>query len=381
MISAEILAIGTELLLGDNIDTNTAHIARILRSQGVNLFRTMIVGDNEERIASAINESLSRADILITTGGLGPTVDDPTRAAAARAFKVDLEFQPDLWEEIQARFVLLNRPVTENNRVQAMIPAGSIPIHNPVGTAPGFILEREEKMTASLPGVPGEMQILLTDTVIPFIQKKYSLHGAIGSRVIHCSGIGESAVDQLISDLEKTSNPTVGLLAHPGVVDIRITTHAENQSEIQKLIRPVEKIIVSRLAENIFGYDDDTLESVLVSALTQKSLMIRVLESSQGRNSESTLSTGVRSRVQELSTLASSTEGEFRQQFSLFSAENKMPNLGIFTKDLGTKLELILFWSDGERENTKTRFFAGPPASADIWIQNTVLDFIRRNLG
>ena len=232
MPTAEIIAIGTELLLGDNVDTNTAYIARHLRDHGIDLYRTSIVGDNKNRIAEMIRESLSRAEIVITTGGLGPTVDDPTRAAVAFAFDRELEFQAPLWEAIQRRFSLLNRTATENNRSQAYIPQGSIPINNPVGTAPAFVVEFEDKVVASLPGVPGEMQIILLESILPFIQNKYQLQSMIRSCILHCSGIGESAVDDIISDLEKSKNPTVGLLAHPGLVDIRITARAEDASAL-----------------------------------------------------------------------------------------------------------------------------------------------------
>src|SRR5512135_2170348 len=139
MPAAEIIAIGTELLLGEIQDTNTRYLARLLRDYGVDLYRTTIVGDNVDRIAHAIRESLSRCQIIITTGGLGPTVDDPTRQAVAMAAGTELEFQPQLWDQIQDRFERFGRNPTENNRRQAYIPRGAIAMENPVGTAPAFI--------------------------------------------------------------------------------------------------------------------------------------------------------------------------------------------------------------------------------------------------
>ncbi len=285
MPSAEIIAIGTELLLGENIDTNTAFVARQLRDHGIDLYRTSIVGDNEKRIAEMIRESLSRAEIIITTGGLGPTVDDPTRAAVALAVDRNLEFQESLWEAIQKRFSLLNRSATQNNRSQAFIPEGSIVINNPVGTAPAFVVDIGDRMVASLPGVPGEMEVILQESILPFIQNKYQLQSVIRSCVLHCSGIGESAVDDQIADLEKSINPTVGLLAHPGLVDIRITARAENAASADGLIEPVRSMIRSRLAENIFGEGDETLPSVVFSLLKELQLTLHVYSSGNILNS------------------------------------------------------------------------------------------------
>jgi nicotinamide-nucleotide amidase len=165
MPTAEIIAIGTELLLGEIQDTNTRYLARLLRDHGVDLYRTTIVGDNVERIAQAIRESLARCQIVITTGGLGPTVDDPTRQAAALAVGVDLEFRPELWDQIQDRFKRYNRPATENNRRQAFIPKGAIAVENPVGTAPAFIVETPTQAIVSLPGVTPEMEYLIKKAV------------------------------------------------------------------------------------------------------------------------------------------------------------------------------------------------------------------------
>src|SRR3990172_3341014 len=160
MPSAEIISIGTELLLGEIIDTNARFLARSLRDIGVDLYRKTTIGDNIQRIATAIQESLERAEIIITTGGLGPTVDDPTRDAVALAVGRPTEYHPELWEQIQARFLRYNRQPTANNKRQAYIPQGAIPVENPVGTAPSFIVEIDAKSIISLPGVPREMEFL-----------------------------------------------------------------------------------------------------------------------------------------------------------------------------------------------------------------------------
>src|SRR5512133_31700 len=161
MPTAELIAIGSALLLGEIVDTNTKYLARQLRDYGVDLYRSTTVGDNLQRITSLMQEALSRADIVITTGGLGPTVDDPTRDAAAQACYTQNEFHPELWEQIKQRFLKRSMNVSENNRKQAMIPAGAVVIENPVGTAPAFIMPISGKVLVCLPGVPREMEYLM----------------------------------------------------------------------------------------------------------------------------------------------------------------------------------------------------------------------------
>lgn len=381
MTSAEIIAIGTELLLGESQDTNTSFIARELRDQGINLYRTTMVGDNEERISSAIREALTRTEIVVTTGGLGPTVDDATRAAVARAVDVSLEFHQDLWDEIQARFQMLKRPITENNRIQAYIPSGAITVRNPVGTASAFIVEIEEKTIASLPGVPGEMGILLRDSIIPFFRKKYLINSIILAKVIHCSGIGESMVDNLISDLEKYSNPTVGLLAHPGLVDIRITAQAISSREAEEIMLPIIQIINNRLGENIFGENDDTLVSVVSRNLSYKRISLNLFECLQNFS----LQKYIPDEIFPWSTVKSSADGipksNFLKEFSRFSKLYLSPSLGTWGVFHDSTFELELILSDASKKITQNRVFSGPPGSTEYWLTNTILDFLRRNLG
>jgi nicotinamide-nucleotide amidase len=160
MPTAEIITIGTEILLGEILDTNAQYLARALRDAGVDLYRKTTVGDNTRRIAQAIQQAQERCDIVITTGGLGPTVDDPTREAVALAVGVETEFRPELWEQIESRFRRFNRQPTENNKRQAYVPRGALAVENPVGTAPAFIVENGEQAIISLPGVPSEMKYL-----------------------------------------------------------------------------------------------------------------------------------------------------------------------------------------------------------------------------
>lgn len=278
MPSAEIISIGTELLLGEIIDTNAPYLARLLRDIGVDLYRKTTVGDNTKRIAQIIQESLTRCDIIITTGGLGPTVDDPTREAVAQAVSVPTEYRPELWEQIQARFQRYGRMPTENNRRQAFVPQGATAVENLVGTAPAFIVDKDGKVIISLPGVPREMEYLMQNHIIPYLRQRFNLHGIIKARVIHTAGIGESQVDDMIGDLETLSNPTVGLLAHSGQVDVRITAKAGSEEEADRMIQTLENVIEERLGDMIYGVDQDTLESKVFETLQEKAWNLVVLE-------------------------------------------------------------------------------------------------------
>jgi len=249
MPSAEIITIGTELLLGEIVNTNTQVIALALRNIGVDVFRTATIGDNPDRIAQILLESSARANVVIITGGLGPTVDDPTRMAIAQAFGLKLVFHPDLWDEIVRRFSKYNIQPPENNKQQAYLPAGADSLPNPRGTAPGIHLAVNDFNLFALPGVPVEMEGMLNEQVIPKITSIYGLSGVILTRNIRVEGIGESQVDALIRDLEKLSNPTVGLAAGKGHVLIRITAKAESEGVAEALLQDLEEDINNRLAD------------------------------------------------------------------------------------------------------------------------------------
>jgi competence/damage-inducible protein CinA-like protein len=275
-MDAEIVTIGTEILLGEIVDTNSAYISRQLRDIGINLYYLTTVGDNLERIANAIRIALSRADVVITTGGLGPTVDDMTRQAVANATGRELEFRPELFEQIRQRFEQFGVTMSENNRVQAYIPANSIPVPNRTGTAPCFIVESELGTVISLPGVPREMKDILATTVIPYLRERTGNKGIIKAKVLRTAGIGESQVDAKIAELETWSNPTVGLAAHTGQTDIRITARADSEAEADALIAQAETIIRERLGDYIFGINDEPLEDTFFQRLHERGLKLAV---------------------------------------------------------------------------------------------------------
>ena len=276
--NAEIIAIGTELLLGEITDTNSVFLARQLRDIGVNVFFMTTVGDNLGRIKDAISDALDRAEIVITTGGLGPTVDDMTRQAVADAIGRPLQFHQSLYDNIAERFRGFGSKMTENNRQQAYLPAGAILIENPVGTAPSFIVESDRGVVISVPGVPREMRFLVKESAVPILLRKYEL-GIIVARILRTAGIGESSLDdQIGSDILSETNPSVGLAAHHGSVDIRVTAKADSKANATRLLDDMQSRLEAQVGEHIFGVDDATLEDVVWRHIQRRQLRVHVTE-------------------------------------------------------------------------------------------------------
>jgi nicotinamide-nucleotide amidase len=275
---AEIVTTGTELLLGQIDDTNATYLARQLRDLGIDLFFRTTVGDNERRIAQALEQAMARADLVITTGGLGPTVDDVTREAVARATGRRLLLFPDLLAQIEAFFARFGSAMGENNRRQAYLPEGCIPIENPVGTAPAFIVEDERGTIVTLPGVPREMRYLMEHTVIPYLQQQLGHQETIVSRILRTVAVGESRVDQAIADLETSANPTVGLSAHPGQTDVRIVAKAPTQAEAEALVADFEAKIRKRLGAAIYATGDEALEATVAGLLRERGATLAIAE-------------------------------------------------------------------------------------------------------
>lgn len=276
--NAEIIAIGTELLLGEITDTNSVFLARQLRDIGVNVFFMTTVGDNLGRIKDAISDALDRAEIVITTGGLGPTVDDMTRQAVADAIGRPLQFHQSLYDSIAERFRGFGSKMTENNRQQAYLPAGAILIENPVGTAPSFIVESDRGVVISVPGVPREMRFLVKESAVPYLLRKYEL-GIIVARILRTAGIGESSLDdQIGSDILSETNPSVGLAAHHGSVDIRVTAKADSKASATRLLDDIQARLEAQIGEHIFGIDEATLEEVVWRHIQRRQLRVHVTE-------------------------------------------------------------------------------------------------------
>ncbi len=377
MTSAEIITIGTEILLGEIVDTNTRYLARNLRGLGVDLYRTVTIGDNVERIASAIRESMERAEIVITTGGLGPTVDDPTREAVARAVGTEVEFREELWQQVVATISRYGRTPSENQKRQAYVPKNAIAIPNPVGTAPAFIVEHSPRLEGegsgvraviSLPGVPKEMEYLLHESVIPYLQKRFDLRHIIKVRVLHTSGLGEGMVDEKIGDLEMLSNPTVGLAAHNGVVDIRIAAKSETEAEADRMIAEVEQDLRVRLKEVIFGADDDTLEGVTLAAADRRGWYVVSLERG--------LPDSMNHHLPNLTSLdfqPGSLMDELRAALRRDPAKNAALGIACFVDDMAAELGVIT--PRGEKSMRIT--YGGHPRNLPRWAFNNALNMLR----
>jgi nicotinamide-nucleotide amidase len=377
MTSAEIITIGTEILLGEIVDTNTRYIARNLRGLGVDLYRTVTIGDNEDRIASAIRESMERADIVITTGGLGPTIDDPTREAVAKAAGVETEFREDLWEQVVATIARYGRTPSENQKRQAYVPKGALGIPNPVGTAPCFIVEYFSPLSSgeagvraiiSLPGVPNEMEHVLHESIIPYLQKRFNLNEIIKVRVLHCSGLGEGMIDEKISDLEMLSNPTVGLAAHTGVVDVRIAAKAKSESEANVMIAEIESQVRERLGNVVFGVDEDRLDEVTLDLIAKRGWTLTAIESDLNgllaRKIPHTVSLSDLNPAQLMDALRTART-DSRTDIAL--------GVSIYSEERAAEMAMIT--PRGEKTHRIT--YGGPPRSLPYWAVNLALNWLR----
>lgn len=283
-MDAEIITTGTEILLGEIVDTNAAWMARRLRDLGINLFYKTTVGDNLERIAAVMRQGVLRSDLVLVTGGLGPTVDDVTRDAAALATDRELALNGACLQSIEAIFARWGRKVHDNNRRQAYLPVGATPVFNPVGTAPGFVVEVERKgrqpsLLICLPGVPREMMVLMQETVEPFLAQRLGPDRVtLKSRTLRVVGLGESMVDTRIADLMRRSNPTVGLAAHLGQVDVRITARAATEARAVQMLDEVASDVRARLGDYVYGEGEVALESVVGAELLQAGYRLAVVE-------------------------------------------------------------------------------------------------------
>ena len=283
---AELVMIGTELLLGEIVDTNANLLAKALRDIGMDLYYKTTVGDNEQRIVDVLNLALDRSDVIITSGGIGPTVDDVTRQAVAQATGRKLVYSDILEAQIAARFRGLGRQMAENNRRQAYLPEGALPLENPVGTAPCFLSEdvRGRGFVIVLPGVPRELIYMLENAVVPILVDRMGGRKITKVRVLRTCAVGESNVDRAIDDLMRLHNPTVGLAAHAGQTDVRIAAKADVEAEADVLIAPVEAELRKRLGVAVYGTGKETVAGVVGGLLKARGLTLGVVDMlSQGQ--------------------------------------------------------------------------------------------------
>jgi nicotinamide-nucleotide amidase len=283
--SVEIVTIGTELLLGQSVDTNSAFIAQELAARGVDVFAKHSVGDNAQRLQTMLAGVLERADGAVTTGGLGPTVDDITKEAVARTLGIDLVLHEPSLRAIEARFARSGRTMSENNRRQAMLPRDSIVLENPNGTAPGFVALRSDgKFIACMPGVPAEMQAMLVQRLLPWLVERLGARGGIFTRTLHTTGVSESELDERINDLFRSlENPKIAMLARRAMgVDVKIMAKAQDPARASALIAPVEEALRARIGPAIYGMDEETLESAIVRLLSARGRTLATAESVTG---------------------------------------------------------------------------------------------------
>ncbi len=282
-MNAEIITVGTELLLGQIVDTNFAFISQRLAEAGMNIYYKTSVGDNEKRISETIKLALSRSDAVIITGGLGPTVDDVTRAALVKTFNLKLVLNENVLKHMQSFFDLRKIKMPQNNLSQALVPNGSTVIENKNGTAPGLIVPVDKRFIIILPGVPSEMKPMMTESVIPFLKEHFRSEGILKSRVLKVYGLGESRIDELINELFRfCTNPTIALLASHLEVKIRLTARAKDEKEADELLSKLELQLRDKLHENIFAVNEDTMEKAAAMLLTLKRLTLATAESCTG---------------------------------------------------------------------------------------------------
>lgn len=407
-LAAEIVTSGTEILLGDIVDTNAAWIAQQLRETGVNLYYKSTVGDNEPRLRGVIELGMTRSQVIIVTGGLGPTVDDITRQAIANATGCPLRLHEGALATLKERFARFGAAMTDNNRQQALIPEGAILIENPVGTAPGFIVEGEQAAVIALPGVPREMKQLMTDTVLPYLRRRMGDETVIRRRILRTFGIGESAIDDLLGDLMYAANPTVGLAAKTGQVDIRIAARADDAPTAEAMLDGLEAQVRAHVGKYIYSTTpDEAYETVLARRLVELNATIAVLET----NTRGAIAARLAAALPEHNPIAASVlavgaalpmalaelaapealSTEARQQGAARAAEwvrSRQPatlgiavvgtagaDEGVFGKSNG---ESWLGLSDGRKTTTMLIPFGGQDEYTHVRIGNQVLATLRR---
>jgi len=279
----ELIFVGTELLLGHIVNTNAAYLGENLASLGVDLYHSVVVGDNLNRIKDAIQNALARSDLVLITGGLGPTFDDITREGIAAAINRELVYDPQVMAQIEEHFTRVRYKILPIHRRQAYVLAsGCQVVSNPVGSAPGLIIDLEGEWIIAMPGVPREMERMCKDTIFPWIMEKAGKN-VIQSKILKVCGMGESNVaDALQEIVEPLTNPTIAFLARPNEVSVRITAKAADGDEATRMISVVADQVREKLGENVFGEDNQTMEEAVGILLSEKHKTLAIAESCTG---------------------------------------------------------------------------------------------------
>jgi nicotinamide-nucleotide amidase len=280
---AEVISVGTELLLGDILNSNAQFLAQQLAHLGIAHYYQTTVGDNPARLQQVIELAASRAQLLIFTGGLGPTPDDLTTETIAHTFGTPLQENPDVWADIQQKFAARGRLLTDNNRKQALLPEGAALLPNPAGTAPGMIWQpRPDLLILTFPGVPSEMQRMWQETAVPYLQAQGWCTGIIVSRILRFWGVSESTLAATVSPYFQSANPTVAPYANRGEVKLRISAKAASAAAAQALIAPIEQELRTLVGQDCYGADQDSLASVVGELLRSRRETLAIAESCTG---------------------------------------------------------------------------------------------------
>ena len=280
-MKSEIIAVGTELLLGNIVNTNAQYLSQKLADLGIDVYYHLVVGDNMQRLSDTIKSSLERCDLIITSGGLGPTVDDLTKEGVSEA--LGLKLLPDCASirKIEGIFKAMGRPMTKNNIKQGYIPEGATILENDNGTAPGVLIEKNGKIVIMLPGPPKELYPMFEDKVLPYLKTK--VNSTIRSKMLRVIGVGESSAEDMLKEIFKSqTNPTIAPYAKEGEVHLRITAKTDTIEEADRLIDQMEVRVKEILGENIYGYDEESLEEVVLKLLQKTKLTLSLAESCTG---------------------------------------------------------------------------------------------------
>ena len=313
-MKCELISVGTELLVGDTLNTNVQYLSRELSLLGISVYYHTTVGDNPERLEQAVKIAFERSDLIITTGGLGPTQDDLTKEIIAKMFNRRLVEDKQVKKDILEYFVNREYPLTLNNLKQALVPENVLVLHNDWGTAPGILLTQSGKQIVMLPGPPGEMVHLFEQLVVPLIQKKENQK--VLSRYYNLSDIGESAAeDRLLDIIDKQKNPTIATYAKMGEVQIRITANGTDENEVNQLLDEYEKLMYKRFGRQIYSSTKESLKEFVCNLLLQKNITIATAESCTG--------------------------GLIASQLTEFAGISKIFSMGLITYSDETKMQLL----------------------------------------
>jgi nicotinamide-nucleotide amidase len=359
---AEILAVGTELLMGQIANTNAQYISARLPDVGIGVYYHSVVGDNPERLKEVLNLALSRSDLVIMTGGLGPTKDDLTKETVAEAMNRRLIPDQESLDKLRSFFEKLNRPMTENNLKQAYLPERSIIVRNNNGTAPGCIIEEHNRIVVMLPGPPSEMKSMFEETVIPFLEERAEFR--IVSRFLRIFGIGESAMEEAIKDLiANQSNPTIAPYVKEGEVTVRITARCPKDKTDDDIIAPVEEEIRKRFGIKVYSSENKGLDEVAARMLLQSGTTIAIAESCTGGL--------ISAKLTEIPGIS----GVFNRGIISYSNQSKMENLNVRQETLerfgAVSRETAIEMAAGVRRISRTDLglavtgIAGPDGGTD----------------